>query len=239
MWAVEPSLCGPDGTLALYLQPPCLPASPTPVGSSSKPASPFLCPVAPGSGRLHDPPDQHAVPVQLRVLGELCPARHHPTDGQVGRLGDRVVARGQELLRGAIRSPTRVLPSILRCYMTLTTALHLHRGGSPKGPAGTGKTETVKDLGKALGIYVIVVNCSEGLDYKSMGRMYSGLAQVCTPPPRHPLPVPDGQLNPSPGPNFVTYSTPCLSAYDRGSPCASPSFTQASFLLNLTTQMMT
>ncbi|OBS67543.1 hypothetical protein A6R68_03951 [Neotoma lepida] len=65
-----------------------------------------------------------------------------------------------------------------RCYMTLTTALHLHRGGSPKGPAGTGKTETVKDLGKGLGIYVIVVNCSEGLDYKSMGRMYSGLAQT-------------------------------------------------------------
>ena len=64
--------------------------------------------------------------------------------------------------------------------MTLTTALHLHRGGSPKGPAGTGKTETVKDLGKALGAYVIVVNCSEGLDYKSMGRMYSGLAQVGT-----------------------------------------------------------
>ena len=62
--------------------------------------------------------------------------------------------------------------------MTLTTALHLYRGGSPKGPAGTGKTETVKDLGKSLGMYVIVINCSEGLDYKSMGRMFSGLAQV-------------------------------------------------------------
>ncbi|CCW65070.1 unnamed protein product [Phytomonas sp. EM1] len=65
-----------------------------------------------------------------------------------------------------------------RAYMMLTTALQLFRGGLPQGPAGTGKTETVKDLGKAIGKYVMVFNCSESLDYRSVGRMLSGIAQT-------------------------------------------------------------
>jgi dynein heavy chain 1 len=64
----------------------------------------------------------------------------------------------------------------------MTQALNAKFGGSPFGPAGmnlkrdismiyfdvlgTGKTESVKALGHALGRFVLVFNCDESFDFQ-------------------------------------------------------------------------
>ncbi|KAH0571621.1 Dynein heavy chain [Spironucleus salmonicida] len=70
-----------------------------------------------------------------------------------------------------------VTPLTDRCYITITSSMEIQKGTLPQGPAGTGKTETVKDLTKGLGILCVVFNCSDGLDFKSLGRLLSGLCQ--------------------------------------------------------------
>ncbi|CAJ1374744.1 unnamed protein product, partial [Effrenium voratum] len=65
-----------------------------------------------------------------------------------------------------------------RCFLTLTQALHMRLGANPFGPAGTGKTESVKALGNTMGRFVLVFCCDEGFDFQAMGRIFVGLCQV-------------------------------------------------------------
>jgi dynein heavy chain len=62
-----------------------------------------------------------------------------------------------------------------RVWLTITQALSIKAGCSLGGPAGTGKTETTKDLARFLGYQCIVFNCSEQITFKILANIFCGL----------------------------------------------------------------
>ncbi|KAI0242051.1 dynein heavy chain [Massospora cicadina] len=104
------------------------------------------------------------------------PAASNPLECLTIKMANATFAYGYEYLG----VPDRLVQTPLtdRCYLTLTQALESRLGGSPFGPAGTGKTESVKALGVQLGRFVLVFCCDENFDFQAMGRIFVGLCQV-------------------------------------------------------------
>ncbi|TFK40902.1 dynein heavy chain protein 1 [Crucibulum laeve] len=106
----------------------------------------------------------------------LDKSAENPLDRLAIKVADASFPYGWEYLG----VPDRLVQTPLtdRVYLTLTQALDNQLGGAPFGPAGTGKTESVKALGVQLGRFVLVFCCDETFDFQAMGRIFVGLCQV-------------------------------------------------------------
>ncbi|ODV89200.1 hypothetical protein CANCADRAFT_32533 [Tortispora caseinolytica NRRL Y-17796] len=92
------------------------------------------------------------------------------------RVGSAQFCYGFELLD--MRESLIYTTLTTNCFYAMCGAVSAGFGGSPFGPAGTGKTETIKALGCLLGKSVIVFNCDDSFDYSSIGRLIVGVCKT-------------------------------------------------------------
>ena len=90
--------------------------------------------------------------------------------------GNYVTTYSYEYL-GAVRK-LAYTTLLISTFTLLSEALDQNLGGLLLGPAGTGKTESVKALGHSLGRPVFVFCCDETFDVESVSRILMGISQV-------------------------------------------------------------
>lgn len=117
--------------------------------------------------------DSHEWQLQLRYYLKPAPT---PSRSLEVRMANATFEYGFEYL-GVTDRLIRT-PLTERCFLTMAQALSQQLGGSPYGPAGTGKTETVKALGAQLGRLTIVFCCDDTFDFRAIERILLGICQV-------------------------------------------------------------
>ena len=118
-------------------------------------------------------PNHYMWLIQMRYV-------YNPSGDFVNRLRVKMANSDLEYGFEYLGVPERLVRTPLtdRCFLTLMQAMAQRLGGSPYGPAGTGKTESVKALGTQLGRYTLVFCCDDTFDFQAMGRIFLGICQV-------------------------------------------------------------
>lgn len=87
----------------------------------------------------------------------------------VYQYGYEYLGLGQELILTSLTE---------KCFVSISQGMQSHLIGNPQGPAGTGKTESIKALANLCGYPFLVFNCNESFDSCTMERTFAGLCQL-------------------------------------------------------------